>query len=143
MPQNNEVCFRSYVEHYLNYSIHLNPLYTDTPLKRTISVVPSVSVLRGCDCTSAEKKAFTTSVINLHPVVDENLVHGLLYFVKVWSFIRVLNPALFHEFPDLLKASYQCCNRWAECWDFAFFHSMDNVYRNENVQLKPCISHLV
>ena len=48
----------------------------------------------------------------LHSVIDEHLVHGLLDLVEIWPFIRAFNPAMFHEFPDLLKACYQSCDCW-------------------------------
>ena len=132
---------------HLNSVIHANPLNTETALIQADSVLFLMPLLTGFGCSFFLANFcffLTNQLFNLHPVVDENLVHNLLYFVKLWSFIRVLNPTLFHEFPDLLKTSYQCCNRRAECWELAFFHSIDNVYRIKNVQLlKPYISHLM
>lgn len=80
------------------------------------------------------------SVGNLHAVADENFVHDLLYLVEVWSLIRVLHPALFHKFPDLLNASNQLCNRWTKWRELGIFHSVNDVYSRKEVQLKQCTS---
>ena len=73
---------------------------------------------------------YSKSRDNLHSVVDEHLVHYLLYLVEIWSVIRVLYPALFHELPYLLQTSYQSCNRWSKWREFTFFHSPNYVCCN-------------
>lgn len=81
------------------------------------------------------------TVGHLHAVVDENFVHDFLYLVKVWSLIRVLHPALFHKFPDLLNASDQLCNRWTKWRELTIFHSVCNVYsRKKDVRLEKSTS---
>ena len=68
-------------------------------------------------------------------------MHNLLYLVKVWSFFRVLHPALFHKFPDLVNASNQLCNRWTKWRELGILHSLNNVYNKKTkFKLKPCTS---